>query len=56
MYASYITDSKIDGPFNLAMYNVISKNANVALRLFDIIELMPEVEQKINIEYKAVEA
>jgi hypothetical protein len=38
------------------MYNVISKNANMALRLFDIIEFMPEVEQKIKLEYKAVEA
>jgi hypothetical protein len=56
MYAANISSNKIDGPFNLAMYNVISKNANIALRLFDIIEFMPEVEQKIKLEYKAVEA
>jgi hypothetical protein len=56
MYASYISEDKIDAPFNLAMYNVISRNASAILRLFDIIEFMPEVGQRVELKCKAVEA
>ena len=56
IYAANISNSEKDGPFNLAMYNVISKNADMVLRLFDIIELIPEVKQKVRLEYEAVEA
>jgi hypothetical protein len=54
MYAANISNEKTGGPFNLAMYNVISRNANIVLRLFDIIEFMPEIERKIKLEYKEV--
>ena len=57
MYASNITDNNIDAAFNLAMYNVIERNAQSILRLFDIIEFCPgkvemAIEQKINQEYR----
>ena len=55
MYAANISSDKIDAPFNLAMYNVISRNATIMLHLFDIIERIPEVEQKIKLEYKTIE-
>ena len=58
MYAANISDDKIDGPFNLAMYSVIAKNAQIILRLFDIIEFLPEtkvIEQKIKLHYRAVD-
>ena len=56
MYAANISDDKIDGPFNLAMYNVISKNAQAILSLFDIIEFMPEVGQRVELKCRGIEA
>jgi hypothetical protein len=47
MYAANISSDEKDAPFNLAMYDVISRNADIVLRLFDIIEYMPEVKEKI---------
>ena len=56
LYAFYITESEMVGSFNLAMYNVISKNASAILRLFDIIEFMPEVGQKVKLKCREIEA
>jgi len=56
MYAANISSDEKDSPFNLAMYSVISRNADIILHLFDIIEFIPEVEQKIKLEYKATGA
>ena len=46
MYASNISSDKIDGPFNLAMYNIIARNANTILGL---------IEQKIELQYGVVD-
>jgi len=57
-YAANISEDKIDAPFNLAMYNVIARNAQAVLDLFDIIEFMPEekaIEEKIGLQYGATE-
>ena len=53
-YAANVSEDKIDAPFNLAMYNVIARNAQTLLDLFDILDFMPEqeaIEQKIGLQY-----
>jgi len=51
VYAANISKDETEGPFNPAAYNVIYRNADTVLRLFDIIERMPEVEEKIELAY-----
>ena len=54
MYAGNISEDKIDGPFNMAMYNVIAEKADTLLGLFDILDFMPEekaIEEKTVLQY-----
>ena len=54
MYAGNVSEDKVDGPFNMAMYNVIAEKADTPLGLFDILDFMPEqdaIEQKIVLQY-----
>jgi hypothetical protein len=53
-YVADMSGDKKDIAFNFAMFNTISRNAAVILRLFDTIEFMPEVEEKIRLEYRTV--
>ena len=56
IYAADISGDSIDGPFNLAMYNVIAEKADAVLGLFDVIEFLPEIEavkRKIELQYGA---
>ena len=57
-YAANVSDDKVDGPFNMAIYNVIAKNAQTILGLFNVIEFTPEqkaIEQKIRHQYGTAE-
>ena len=61
MYAANVSDVSIDADFNLAMYNVIQRNAQTILSLFDIIEacsggVEAAIEQRIKQEYISAEA
>jgi len=56
LYAANVSSDQRDSPYNVAMYSVISRNADIILRLFDIIEFIPEVEKKLKSEYMVVRA
>ena len=56
MYAGNVSSNQKDSAFNAAMYSVISRNADIILSLFEIIEFIPEVEKKLKHEYMVVRA